>query len=57
MNLLYASASQRERNKLHAIFVGVFLVVAHIAMIFGMADPNMFMEKGDIEHMPGMSHP
>jgi hypothetical protein len=37
--------------------VGVFLVVAHIAMIFGMADPNMFMEKGDIEHMPGMSHP
>ena len=57
MNLLYSSASQRERNKLHAIFVGVFLVVAHIAMKFGMADPNMFLAEGDMEHMPGMSHP
>lgn len=27
--------------KLHAIFVGIFLVVAHIAMIFGMLDPGL----------------
>lgn len=27
--------------KLHAIFVGVFLVVAHIAMIFGMLNPEV----------------
>jgi len=25
--------------KLHAIFVGIFLVVAHVAMIFGMLSP------------------
>jgi hypothetical protein len=31
------------RLKLHAIFVGIFLVVAHIAMIFGMMDPNVFI--------------
>lgn len=31
------------RLKLHAIFVGIFLVVAHIAMIFGMMDPNLFI--------------
>ena len=27
--------------KLHAIFVGLFLVVAHIAMIFGMLNPEL----------------
>lgn len=57
MNLIYSSASQRERNKLHAIFVGLFLVVAHIAMIFGMADPNMFAAHENMENMPVMSHP
>lgn len=27
--------------KLHAVFVGIFLVVAHVAMIFGMLNPNL----------------
>lgn len=31
--------------KLHAIFVGIFLVVAHIAMIFGMLNPNLLAMK------------
>lgn len=31
--------SDEERLKLHAIFVAIFLVVAHVAMIFGMMDP------------------
>ena len=30
-----------EKLKLHAIFVGIFLVVAHVAMIFGMLNPNL----------------
>lgn len=29
--------------KLHAILVGIFLVVAHVAMIFGMLDPGLLM--------------
>lgn len=29
--------------KLHATFVGIFLVVAHVAMIFGMLDPGLLM--------------
>lgn len=29
--------------KVHAIFVGIFLVVAHVVMIFGMLDPQLFM--------------
>ncbi len=49
----------RERMRLHATFVGVFLVAAHVAMIFGMLDPSLFgwtpthtMPTGDV--MPGM---
>ncbi len=29
--------------KLHASFVGLFLIVAHIAMIFGMLNPQLLM--------------
>lgn len=49
----------RTRMRLHAIFVGVFLIAAHIAMIFGMLDPTLLgwtpshtMPTG--ETMPGM---
>jgi hypothetical protein len=51
----------RDTRKWHAVFVGVFLVVAHVAMIFGMLDPTVFgwspthvMSGGDV--MPGMQH-
>lgn len=30
-----------EKLKLHVTFVAIFLVVAHIAMIFGMMDPRI----------------
>jgi hypothetical protein len=50
----------RARMRLHAIFVGVFLVAAHIAMIFGMLDPTLLgwvpadaVPSGDT--MPGMN--
>lgn len=33
--------SDEEKLKQHAIWVAVFLVVAHIAMIFGMLDPSL----------------
>ncbi len=48
-------------RKLHTAFVGAFLVVAHIAMIFGMLDPTVLgwnpihvMPGGGT--MPGMNH-
>jgi hypothetical protein len=31
--------------KLHAILVGIFLVVAHVAMIIGMINPNLLIIK------------
>ena len=48
--------------KRHAIFVAIFLVVAHIAMIFGMLDPQIMMSgeaataAPQMEHMEHMSH-
>ncbi len=36
---------EQSKLKLHAIFVGIFLVVAHIAMIFGMIKPELLIMK------------
>ncbi len=41
LGVLQRNKSDYEHLKLHATFVGVFLVVAHIAMIFGMLDPRI----------------
>ena len=39
--VLGARMDAESRLKLHATFVGIFLVVAHIAMIAGMLDPTV----------------
>jgi hypothetical protein len=51
----------RDARKWHAVFVGTFLVIAHVAMIFGMLDPTVL--GWDPNHvmpggapMPGMQH-
>ncbi len=38
--------SEEEKLKLHATFVAIFLVVAHIAMIFGMLNPEILGYMG-----------
>lgn len=43
MNLIGRKRDEVGKLKLHSIFVGIFLVVAHVAMIFGMLNPNLFM--------------
>ncbi|HCC07198.1 MAG TPA: permease [Clostridiales bacterium] len=42
LNLIGRSRNEEGKLKLHAIFVAIFLVVAHIAMIAGMLDPRLF---------------
>ena len=56
-----AGLTAHDRRKLHAALVGAFLVVAHVAMIFGMLDPTVLgwsathvMPGGTV--MPGMAH-
>jgi hypothetical protein len=43
MGIIGGKRTELARLKLHATFIGIFLVVAHIAMIFGMLDPSLFM--------------
>lgn len=43
MGIIGRKKTELAKLKLHATFVGIFLVVAHIAMIFGMIDPSLFM--------------
>ncbi len=51
---LLGRGTARARMRLHATFVGVFLVVAHIAMIFGMLDPTLLgWNPGDTMHTMG----
>ena len=41
MGLIGRKRDEMGKLKLHSIFVGIFLVVAHIAMIFGMLNPDL----------------
>ncbi|SFA54475.1 hypothetical protein SAMN05192569_10524 [Parageobacillus thermantarcticus] len=43
--------SEEQKLKYHSIFVGIFLVVAHIAMIFGMLDPSIGGDHSHHKHM------
>ena len=41
LGLIGRARDARGKLALHAIFVAIFLIVAHIAMIFGMLDPRV----------------
>lgn len=46
LGILAKDRDEHGKMGLHAAFVGIFLVVAHIAMIFGMMDPTLMMSTG-----------
>ena len=54
LNILAPKKNEREKMKLHAIFVGIFLVVAHIAMIFGMLNPSLLSMNHSASSMSNM---
>lgn len=41
MGILLKKKAEPEKMRLHFLFVGGFLVVAHIAKIFGMVNPEI----------------
>ncbi|MNC26754.1 hypothetical protein D3C75_748970 [compost metagenome] len=53
LGLIGRKRSEEEKLKLHFILVSGFLVVAHIAMIFGMVNPEIVSSMGG---MNGMNH-
>lgn len=49
--------TETSAKRLHVIFVATFLVVAHVAMIFGMVDPTvMGWHDAPTSAMAGMGH-
>ncbi|WP_462412175.1 DUF6803 family protein [Neobacillus sp. Marseille-QA0830] len=51
LGIIFKKKSALEKLKIHAIFVGMFLVVSHIAMIFGMVDPTL-VSNSNTGHNP-----
>lgn len=43
LGLIARNKTTEQKMFLHAVFVGLFLAVAHIAMIFGMLNPAILM--------------
>ncbi len=41
LGLIFKNKTEEEKLKVHSFFVGLFLIVAHVAMIFGMVDPTL----------------
>jgi hypothetical protein len=42
IGLIARGKEEQHKHQLHATFVAIFLVVAHVAMIFGMVNPSIF---------------
>jgi len=45
LGLIGKKNDEQANLKLHATFVAIFLVVAHVAMIFGMLNPTLLMRS------------
>ena len=45
LGIIGRKQNEIDNLKLHATFVGIFLVVSHIAMIFGMLNPSLLQMK------------
>jgi hypothetical protein len=46
--------AERDRLRLHAGFVGLFLLTAHVAMIAGMLDPTLLGGGGSLAAVPAV---
>ena len=55
LGVLCRRASERIRRGRHILFLAAFLVLSHVAMIFGMADPTLAGWQGEGMHHE-MSH-
>jgi hypothetical protein len=49
LGVIGRNRSVEKKMFLHAIFVAIFLVVAHVAMIFGMLNPHLLMSGGMVD--------
>lgn len=50
LGMLHKGASEEKKLAYHAIYVAIFLVFAHLAMIAGMMDPSLLGYEGEAMH-------
>ena len=50
LGILHKGQSEEKKLGYHAIYVAVFLVFAHLAMIAGMTDPSLLGYEGAAAH-------
>ncbi|MHC1685707.1 MAG: DUF6803 family protein [Clostridiaceae bacterium] len=51
LGIIYRGRTSEEKMKIHFILVSGFLVVAHIAMIFGMVNPEIVNSMDNMSNM------
>jgi hypothetical protein len=51
LGILFRKKTGEEKMKIHFILVGGFLVVAHVAMIFGMVNPEIISGMSTMQAM------
>lgn len=49
LGLIFKNKTSQEKMKIHFMLVGGFLVVAHVAMIFGMVNPDIVHGMGSMK--------
>ncbi|WP_459476587.1 DUF6803 family protein [Clostridium saccharoperbutylacetonicum] len=54
LGIIFKNKTENQKTKIHFILIGGFLVVAHIAMIFGMVNPEIINSMSNMSSMPGM---
>jgi len=50
LGILHKGKSEEQKLGFHAVYVAVFLVFAHLAMIAGMTDPALLGYQGEMNH-------
>lgn len=50
LGILHKGKSEEQKLGYHAVYVAVFLVFAHLAMIAGMTDPGLLGYQGESAH-------
>lgn len=56
LGLIARGRDAHARMMIHAGLVGLFLAVAHVAMIFGMLDPTLGTDSAAMTDMPHSGH-
>ncbi|OAA83643.1 DUF6803 family protein [Clostridium ljungdahlii] len=51
LNIIFKNKTPESKMKIHFILVGGFLVVAHVAMIFGMVNPEIISSMPSMHNM------